>query len=266
MKIIAVMTENFAIYYDLVKALKSRDVAFISLTFTDLIPSNVGVVITTNNDEAKVEFDTKISIDTDSADIEAGIQTAINEAIKQLSGITKLGVLTIGIDPGKRPGIAVIGDSDLINVYQVLSPEEVVKKVQQILTIYPADQTRVRIGHGAPTARNRIINSLFELKIPIEIVDETSTSKNIPKRSGKLDMSDIKAAISIAFTPGNLIRSKYEINPTAGELREIQRVSRLESGGAVTISKELAEMVAKGELSLRDAIAKQMGINNKMDQ
>jgi len=266
MKIIAVITENFSIYYDLVKILKSREIAFVSLTFTDTIPPNVGVVITTKNELDKIDFERKISIDPNATEIDSEIQSSINEALKLLSGITRFGVLTIGIDPGKRPGIAVIGDADLINVYQVQSPEDVVKKVEEILAIYPADQIRVRIGHGAPIARNRIINSLFELKIKIEMVDETSTTKNIPKRSGKLDMSDIKAAISIAFTPGTLIQSKYEIKPTAGELREIQRVSRIESNGAVTISKELAEKVAKGELSLKDAINNQLGINSKIEQ
>jgi hypothetical protein len=263
MKIIAIMTENFSIYYDLVKALKSRELSFISLTFSDIIPSNVGVVITTNDESPNIEFENLILIEPESSEIDKSIQSTINEALKQLSGITKFGILTIGIDPGKRPGIAVIGDSELINVYQVQSPEDVMKKIKEILTIYPADQIRVRIGHGAPTARNRIINSIFELKIPIEIVDETSTTKNIQKRSGKYDMSDIKAAVSIAYTPGNLIRSKYEIKPTNGELREIQRVSRLESEGAITISKKLAEMVAKGEMSLKDAIARQMGIEHK---
>ncbi len=263
MKIIAVITENFSIYYDLVKALKSRELAFISLTFNDLIPSNVGVVITTKPESTKIEFQNIISIDDELTNIDQAIPDAINEALKQLAGFTKLRILTIGIDPGKRPGMAVIGDSELINVFQVHAPEKVVDKLKQIIDTYPSDNTRVRIGHGAPTERNRIINSLFELKIPIEIVDETSTTKNIPKKSGRTDLSDIKAAISIAFTPGTIIKSKYEVKPTAGELREIQRVSRLESGGKVTISKQLAEKVAKGELVLKTAIDLQLGKNRK---
>ncbi|MCK5561366.1 MAG: hypothetical protein KAJ51_12255 [Thermoplasmata archaeon] len=258
MKIIAIITENFSVYYDLVKALKSRELAFISLTFKDFIPSNVGVVITTTPESRQIEFQNKIHIDLELTDLEQGIQNAINEAMKQLGGFTRFRILTVGIDPGKRPGIAVIGDSELINVFQVQAPEKVMPKLKQILDTYPSDNKRIRIGHGAPTARNRIINSLFELKIPIEIVDETSTTKSVQRKSGGPDLSDIKAAISIAFTPGTIIKSKYEVKPTAGELREIQRVSRLESGGTVTISKQLAEKVAKGELDLKTAIELQL--------
>src|SRR5207245_7684769 len=40
------------------------------------------------------------------------------------------------------------------------------------------------------------------------------------------------------------------------EVREIQRRSRIDSGGLVTISSELAGAVARGDLSLDEAIAR----------
>ena len=45
-----------------------------------------------------------------------------------------------------------------------------------------------------------------------------------------------------------------ELNPTEGDLKEIQRQSRIMSLGNLTISTELARQVACGELSMEDAI------------
>jgi hypothetical protein len=44
------------------------------------------------------------------------------------------------------------------------------------------------------------------------------------------------------------------MNPTEGELRELQRRSRIKSQGRVTISSEMARRVALGELTLIEAI------------
>ena len=46
MKVIGVMTEDFSVYYDLVKVLKERKIPFISLSFEDVIPANVGLILT----------------------------------------------------------------------------------------------------------------------------------------------------------------------------------------------------------------------------
>ena len=53
---------------------------------------------------------------------------------------------------------------------------------------------------------------------------------------------------------GIRIYSVRKLNPTEGELKEIQRQSRITSSGNLTISTELARRVACGELSLEDAI------------
>ena len=47
-----------------------------------------------------------------------------------------------------------------------------------------------------------------------------------------------------------------EIEPSEGEIKEIQNESRIFSNGAITISAEPARTVACGDLSLEDAIKK----------
>ena len=172
MKIIAIMTENFSLYYDLVKVLKQEKLSFLSLSFDDKIPPNVGVIITDVDEKDRIKFNTIVVVEKD-------IYRAVDEAQKILSGKDLYGNLIIGIDPGKRPGIAVLGDGDVIQGFQTDSPEGATEIVKQVLELYQAQEIKIRIGHGAPTYRNRIINALFPLNIPIEIVNETNTTKNV---------------------------------------------------------------------------------------
>jgi hypothetical protein len=251
MKIIGVMTEDFSIYYDLVKALKAQGAPFTSLSFKDRIPANIGLILTSEKEKAKVKFKRILSVSEHD-----DISLLIDKALKIVEGKDKFGSLVIGIDPGKRPGVAVLGDGEILNVYQLSSPEEVGKILRQVQKIYQNQEILIRIGHGAPTQRNRIINSLFNLGIPMELVDESHTTQKTPQ-------PDIKAAIDIASSSGIMIKSKQEVNPTAGEIRDIQRISRIESKGAITISKHLAKSVASGELSLENAIRSQQKKNNK---
>ena len=245
MKIIGVMTEDFSIYYDLVKVLKDRKIPFISLSFDDVIPANVGLIITTKPELPKIWFEHKLGI-TENDDI----SLMIDKALKIIEGKDIFGRLVIGIDPGKRPGVAVLGDGEILNVYQVDSPENVVRIFKQVLKTYPNQEILIRIGHGAPTQRNRIINALFNFGVPMEMVDESHTTQ-------KIGQPDIKAAIDIALSSGIVIKSKLEVKPTEGEIRNIQRISRMESKGAITISKPLAKKVASGEITLEQAIASQ---------
>ena len=53
---------------------------------------------------------------------------------------------------------------------------------------------------------------------------------------------------------GEKIFQLRKLEPTNGDLKEIQRQSRILSLGELTISTELARMVACGDLSLEDAI------------
>ena len=245
MKIIGVMTENFSLYYDLVKILKERRIPFTSLSFNDKVPANVGIILTTSADSKKFRFKPKLELGE-----KDDISLMIDRALKILEGKDTFEKLIIGIDPGKRPGVAVLGDGEILNVHQVDSPEKVVDILKQVKKTYPKQDILIRIGHGAPTHRNRIINALYNFGVPMEMVDESHTTQ-------KTVQPDIKAAIDIALGSGIPIKSKLEVNPTEGEIKNIQRISRMESNGAITISKPLAQKVASGEITLEDAIKSQ---------
>jgi hypothetical protein len=240
-KVLGILTEDFRLYHDLVAALKARDLPFVSLSFARRIPDSVGAVLTSPAEAGRIRLRRVVPVDD--------IDSSIAKAIQILKGKSAWTELWIGIDPGREPGVAVIGDGEVIDTRIAESPEAVAFHVRQATRTFPAKEARIRIGHGDPTNRNRILNALARDRLPVEIVDEAGTTR-------RTSQPDVDAAIDIARTRGHRVEPPVEVRPTPGEVREIQRRSRLQSGGVVTISSDLAGAVARGDLSLEDAIAK----------
>lgn len=238
MKIIGLVTEDFRFFHQMVKLLKERHEPFVSLGYDDPVPESVGAVITTAAERGKVHFGTVISDDDP--------EIAFKAARSVLRG-RRFEKIVIGIDPGRRPGIAVVGDGRIIDTELVYCPEDVTETLVRMTWNLDFDVMVVRIGHGDPTNRNRIIHAVWPLADQVEIVDESSTTK-------KTVTPDIDAAIMIAFTSGERLVAEPEVCPTPGEVRDIKRLSRIESRGRVTISTELASQVARGRISLAQAL------------
>ena len=106
----------------------------------------------------------------------------------------------------------------------------------------------IRIGNGDPLIRDRIINICIGNNWNVEVVDESKTSKGLLRHNHSI------SALRIASNSGQRVWELREINPLPGQIKEIQRQSRKFSKGKLTISYSQAELVAKGELSLTDAI------------
>jgi len=239
---IGLQTDDPRAYYCVIEALRERGLPFVLLEFSDPIPANVGVVITTEEEKDRVAFD-KVVADADP-------DVAISKALVMLSGDREVKELTIGIDPGTRPGFAAIGDGKVLRTCIAESPEGVRNLLDEMIRAHPNADVIVRIGHGDRTNRNRIFNTLWDDGHKLEIVDERNTTK-------RSQTPDEDAAVDIAITPGYKPRKRQDVEPCDGEIRNIQRLSRLESAGSVTVSRDLAKMVAKGELTMEDAIALQ---------
>lgn len=242
MKAIGLMTEDSRVYFEMLEALRKHDLKFVSLCFSEPIPANVGVIITTEAEREKVDFDKIVTY----PDPEA----AIARARRMLAGEKAVKDLVIGIDPGIKPGFAVLADGIVLSRSLAESPEAVAGMVDDVVKEYPTANIIVRVGNGDRTNRNRIFNSLWDSGQTVEIVDERNTTK-------RSQTPDEDAAIEIAMTPGYRPGRRQETEPCEGEIRNIQRISRLESGGTLTVSKELAKKVATGEISLMDAIERQ---------
>ena len=241
-KVMGLMTEDFRLYHDLVAELKARDIPFVSLSFSRRIPENVGVIVTSPKEVERVGKRNVVAVED--------IGTAIARALQILQGKTRWEEVLVGIDPGAEPGVAIIGDGQVLATYHAPAPEDVGGIVREALRTFPSSHRRIRVGHGDRMNRNRILNALAREDLPSEIVDEAGTTD-------RTEEPDIDAAIKIAFVPGVRARPPYDVEPTPGEVRDIQRRSRVRSEGGVTITKALASQVARGDITLDEAIRRQ---------
>lgn len=245
MKVIGVFTEDFRFFYEVVKSLKLKGEPFVSLGKDGSVPPSVGVVITTEEERGRVRFG-KVAASSDP-------EEAISIARCLLAGGVSYRTVVLGIDPGKSTGIALFGEGKLLATEAVMSPELVPDAIARLLRCLDYQRSVARVGHGDPTRGSRIIRGIWKLVDEVEIVDETGTTVRSVN-------PDIDAAKRIAMAKGVRAESPPAVEPTAGELRDIQRLSRIESKGSVTISSELAESVARGEMTLAAAIARQKGV------
>lgn len=239
MKTVAVVTDDFRFFYEAARRLKEKGQPFISLGFKDPLPLNVELVLTTEAERKRLRGRRVIASDDP--------EWAVKAALALLKG-GSFNRLVVGVDPGPRPGVAIMGDGKVLLAETMLSPEEVAPALRDFLSFVNANELLLRVGHGDPTNRDRIITMLWDVTRNIEMVDETSTTGNT---------GHPEAAISIALTRGELLPARPRVAPTQGELRDIQRLSRIESGGAITINSALARQVAVGALTLGEAIEKQ---------
>jgi len=246
MKTLGVFTKDFSLYHDLLKVLKKRSIGYVSLDSLDCIPSKIAVILTSHRELHEIKSSKVIA-----ADAYDTIDHAVDLALQMLIGKDIYSNVFIGIDPGDKPGIAVVGDDILLQKINVETPEEVLGIVKRYCREYPAVETTIRIGHGSIITRNRIINSLISLGVPIEIVNETKTTSS--QQTKRLER-DGEAAAAIALLRGGKVNKQLPLEPTKGEVKNIQERSRKLTEGEFSISEEIALKVLKGQLSLKEAV------------
>jgi hypothetical protein len=164
------------------------------------------------------------------------------------NGLSIIENISIGIDPGPRPGLAWLADGVLMGVAQLEGIDFVVEHINSIINAAEFKNMTLRIGDGAPLLRDRIINKCLEHQWNLEEVDEAKTSR------GLLRHNHSASAIRIALLRGKRVWQQRVLKPTDGQIRYIQNQSRTDSSGAKTISKELAAKVGTGDLTMPQAL------------
>ena len=175
-------------------------------------------------------------------------ELAVTQAMILRNCLSIIENISIGIDPGPRPGLAWLADGVLMGVAQLEGIDFIVEHINSIITAAEFKNMTLRIGDGAPLLRDRIINKCLEHQWNIEEVDEAKTSR------GLLRHNHSTSAIRIALLRGKHVWQQRVIKPTDGQIRYIQNQSRTDSSGAKTISKELAAKVGTGDLTMPQAL------------
>ncbi|KYH26116.1 hypothetical protein HAPAU_12080 [Halalkalicoccus paucihalophilus] len=236
---IVVATEDFEVYHGVVGELRERGVAFTTIEPGDELPERTRVLIGGPDDEPP---DGVESIRADPDNPREAVEAALS-ALRTGDGRT-----IIGVDPGDRPGIAVLSGETVVAAFQVPladAAELVIEEVRGGL------DPLVRIGDGARLQGATIVNALDGVRV--ELVDETGTTPSLG--TGARGMGDVLAAVNIARMEGEAIEHR-EIEPTEGELTVIKRRSRERSPENREIDEALARRVAHGELTVEEALEK----------
>ena len=242
---VALVTRDPALYHDLAGFLRERRLPTLSLLPGDRIPDRVGVVLTSAEEEELIDHPHVLAV-TEGSD-----RQALGAAIAQLLGSgDPTEELVVGIDPGPRPGFAILAGQTCIGAGILENPEAAGQFAAHMHRRFPGRPLRFRVGSGDPPARNRIVNALVAHHRAVELVNENGTTPR-----GRRRPRDAEAARSIAGTPGAAVKELLTATFTPGEIANLQRLSREGSGGRVTISRSSAHRVLRGELTLAEAVA-----------
>lgn len=235
---LVVATENFEVYHELVTDLRERDVPVTTIDPGGEFPADTSVVVTADGETVDTPPDATVVKATPGKP-----RVAVEAAVTALRGAT--GQTTVGIDPGERPGIAVLRGDVVVATFQV-DPAAVAEVVHRETADAP--DPLVRIGDGARLVGARIVD---DLSVPVELVDETGTTPYLG--AGTRGLGDVIAAVNIARREGDRIDSR-DVDPTTGELTRIQDRSREAGETNRAIDTDLAHRVAEGELSIDEAL------------
>ncbi|MBA4734731.1 MAG: hypothetical protein H2065_01930 [Candidatus Poseidoniales archaeon] len=243
MQKILVRTDDFQLAYRIMHMLRSRNIDVEQVSPKQPLPSKDSIWIGTVNEIASKSSEGRAI----AADL-SSIEMAIEAAIFALKGSARTHRFTLGVDTGPRPGLAWFTDGVLIDTKQTESVKECIDTIDLLVENHEFQHLLIRMGKGSPSHRNRLVNAMLERGHVVELVDERKTSRGLNRNQHGV------SAIRIATLSGERISEVVEMEPTDGELREIQRKSRIKSQGRITISSELAKKVALGELTLAEAI------------
>jgi hypothetical protein len=181
--VIGVLTEDVRLYYDIISLLKDKGLEFRLLNFNEPVPHNVGVVLTSEVEMEKIDYEPKIAV--------KNIELGIRQARLALWGLDNSSTVTVGVDPGPQPGIAVLCGGRIIETLRAPSPERAAEIIIAVLDDYAFASATLKIGHGSPEHRDRVLAFVSNYFDKVEVIDESKTSK-------KSHTPHIDAAIAIA--------------------------------------------------------------------
>lgn len=237
---IVVATADFELYHGVVTELRDRGVTFTTIEPDEDLPERTEAVVVGSDDDIDVPADVAV-VEADPAEPRRAVEDLL--AIMRGEG----GRVIVGVDPGEKPGVAVLAGDVVIGAFQVPADQvgEVVRR-----EIEDAADPLVRIGDGARLVGSRIVDDLAD--VPVEVVDETGTTPYLG--TGARGMGDVLAAVNIARIEGERVDS-IDIEPTAGEPQRIKERSREAGEDNWAIDERLARRVAAGELTIEEALA-----------
>ena len=194
---ICVATSKARAYYALVSRLRRADLPF-SSTLPDFGLDDCDLILTTADEAGR--FGPK-TLALENLDENPGIFKG--QVVSRLTGAGD--VILVGVDPGKRTGLAVFYGQTKLAFSTFDSAGAVCSRVGAFARGIPSSRMLVRVGNGNRAMATRLVDGLRK-EVPgatIEIVDESGTSTGSSKMKGV--QRDQVAAAKIAFRKGEVV-------------------------------------------------------------
>lgn len=196
---IAVATVSGKAYYLLVNELRQRKLSFLSCVPDRPISPSIQVVITTGNERPLVKHPNVLVYDPENDPSET-----VDKALRIIQSKEAYKEITVGIDPGKNFGVAVLGDGKVLKKEQSLTLEKAVDTVLMELKKNLGQGQHVKIGDGIPEMAEELASRL-DIALPenvsIEIVSEVGTS-TLRSDGSRRKATDADSAIEIGRKNG----------------------------------------------------------------
>lgn len=178
-------------YHKIVQLLKRWDFPFVNVDLESTISEEVKVILSSELDKDLWPNQVK------------GTEpiNALRKGFSRILGRNQFSRLIVGVDPGPRPGIAVMGDNVLLEAFEITQPEKTSSHIGNILSDYSYRESEVRIGHGDLPNRRIIEDVLSRSGIESVVVDESNTSFPHNLHNNALSAARIARDISGTDTP-----------------------------------------------------------------
>jgi hypothetical protein len=194
---VAVVTVSGKAYFLIVNKLKERNMPFISLVPGETVPTEVKVVITTDQEKHRIRHEKMLVYDG-----EMEPDSVVNEIIKILQGKEFYEKIVIGVDPGEVFGLAVKADGKVNETETCLSVQEVLAKINSVTKNVDFSSTAVsiKIGRGVPAYKELLetLDAALPAEVVLEVVGEAGTNRSLNENKHRRGLRDMASAISIA--------------------------------------------------------------------
>ena len=271
---------DMKVFYILSRKLKEKRIIWSTLESTDSLPLKNSLIVTDDEGMEIIKLSKRYQncsslFSIIDYELYPNFTSLILNVLRELYDIHEFSTLTVAIDPGQKDiGLAYFLDQTLIYTEIIHNSEKVIGRINMSAASFAPTEIEIKVGKGSIRSLRDILRVLMEDEnlispIHISLVDETGSSKqngiHIQNTNAfypgykKSITRDEQAAIIIGYRPGEeLTDAKLDhiFNKEAhtAELKHIQKLSRKISNGKLSLSRELANEVYNGILTIEEAI------------
>ena len=163
---LGIYTQDLRFYYRAIEEINLWKIPYVSLDSSGDVSSDIIAVLSEEKD--RTIFHTQLK--------GKNPRSLIRQALPYFINKNCFHEVIIGIDPGPKPGMAILADKILMETEEMPDIHSILDYVKCAINDYKSDSKLIRLGDGDAPNRERIKKLLSFIDIEINIVDEYGTS------------------------------------------------------------------------------------------